>query len=51
MNEKGASLVFDEIKNKKVTSSVFWEMKNKNKDLRASSVFQKSGLRNTVFLA
>ena len=45
--KKGASLCFDQIKNKKVASSVFWEIKNKNKNLPASSVFQKSGLRNT----
>ena len=45
MNQKkGASLCFDQIKNKKVASFVFWEIKNKN--LPASSVFQKSGLRN-----
>ena len=30
-----------------MASSVFWEIKNKNKNLPASSVFQKSGLRNT----
>ena len=41
MNKKGASLVFDEIK-KKMASSVFGEIKDKN--LPASSVFQKSGL-------
>ena len=29
-----------------MASSVFWEIKNKNKNLPASSVFQKSGLRN-----
>ena len=46
MNKKGASLCFDQMKNKKVASSVFWEIKNKNKNLPASSVFQKSGLRN-----
>ena len=45
--EKGASLCFDQIKNKKVASSVFWEIKNKNKNLPASSIFHKSGLRNT----
>ena len=39
-------LVFDEIK-KKVASSVFQEIKNKNKNVLASSVFQKRGLRNT----
>ena len=42
MNKNGASLCFDQIKNKKVDSSVFWK-----KNLPASSVFQKSGLRNT----
>ena len=49
VNKKGASQVFDEIKIKKtkVASSVFWEIKNKNVNLPASSVFQKSGLRNT----
>ena len=54
MNKKGASLCFDQIKNKKVASSGFWEIKNKNKNLPASSVFQKSGLRNIrlfIFLA
>ena len=30
-----------------MASSVLWEIKNKNKNLPASSVFQKSGLRNT----
>ena len=47
MNKKGVSLVFDEIKIKKVASSISGEIKNKNKNLPASSVFQKGGLRNT----
>ena len=38
MNKKGASLVFLEIKNKNLPARA------------ASSVFQKSGLRNTFFL-
>ena len=45
MNKKGASLGFNEIKNKKVTSSVLGEIKNKN--LPAHLFFQKSGSRNT----
>ena len=45
--QKSASLVFDEIKDKKVASTVFWEIEIKNKNLPASSVFQKSGLKNT----
>ena len=42
MNKKCTSLVFDEIKNKKVASSVLGEKKDKNKNLLASSVFQKT---------
>ena len=42
MNKKGASLVFDE---KKVASSVFWEIKNEN--LPASSFFSKKWPRST----
>ena len=38
MNKKGASLGFDE---KKMASSVFGVIKNKNKNLPALSVFQK----------
>ena len=40
MNKKGASIGLDEIL-KKVTSSVFWEIKNKKINMPASSVFQK----------
>ena len=50
---KGASLVFDEIK-KKNESGLICFLGIKNKNLPASSVFQKSGLRNTclfIFLA
>ena len=51
MNKKGALLSFDEIKKKKVASSVFWEMKIKNKILPATVVFKKkSGLRNACLL-
>ena len=47
--KKGASLCFDQIKNKNLPAYLFFlgEIKNKNKNLPASSVFQKSGLRNT----
>ena len=45
--KKCASLCFDQIKNKKWPHLFFGEIKNKNKNLPASSVFQKSGLRNT----
>ena len=31
LNKKGASLYFDQIKNKKVASSVFWEISNNKK--------------------
>ena len=43
INKKGASIVFDEMKDKNVASSFLGEIKI----LPASSVFQKSGLRNT----
>ena len=47
MYKKGTSLDFDEIKKKKWHHLFFWEIKNKNANLPASSVFPKSGLRNT----
>ena len=46
MNKKGAPLCFDQIK-KNVASSVFWGKKYKEKNLPASPIFHKSGLRYT----
>ena len=50
MNKKGASLGFDQIKNKKVASSVFWEIENKQKKTACLICFSKKWPEKHLFI-